>query len=161
MQRHQEIVGARGAIVLLRIEPARRDVGVPGKDHFAGRRGGLRACRTGGRRDPRHADAAPARMPRLPSAIPCGEDASAPLRAMPRSMFMSAHSLHDRVKSRSLDFGQDVRGPGPAMRPPWRRAPEVRSADLPQECSGTIARNVAVGDQILGTVGSTRYVRFR
>ena len=29
MQRHQEIIGARGAIMLLRIEPPRRNVGVP------------------------------------------------------------------------------------------------------------------------------------
>ena len=37
VQRHQEIVRARRAVVLLRIEPARRDVGVPGKDHLSRR----------------------------------------------------------------------------------------------------------------------------
>ena len=35
VQRHQEIVGTGGAVVLLRIEPARRDVGVPGQHQLA------------------------------------------------------------------------------------------------------------------------------
>jgi hypothetical protein len=71
MQRHQEIVRARSAVVLLGIQPARRDVGVPGKDYFAGRHGGFRPRRTLGRRDRRQRrgaarqDAAPAQRDTL------------------------------------------------------------------------------------------------
>ena len=37
VQRKNEIVGARRAVVLLRVEPARGDVGVPGQHHLAAR----------------------------------------------------------------------------------------------------------------------------
>jgi hypothetical protein len=47
VQRVQEIVRACGAVVLLRIKPARCDVGVPRKDQLAGRRHWLCACRAG------------------------------------------------------------------------------------------------------------------
>ena len=43
VHRHQEVVGAGGAVVLLRIEPARRDVGVPGQRQLALRHHGCRA----------------------------------------------------------------------------------------------------------------------
>ena len=39
MQGIEEVVGGRGAVVLLRVEPARRDVGVPGEHHLARGRG--------------------------------------------------------------------------------------------------------------------------
>ena len=35
VQRHEEIVRARRAVMLLRVEPARGDVGVPGQRHLA------------------------------------------------------------------------------------------------------------------------------
>jgi len=35
MQRHQKIVPACRAVVLLRIKPARSDIGVPGQNHLA------------------------------------------------------------------------------------------------------------------------------
>jgi hypothetical protein len=39
VQRHYEIVGARRTVVLLGVEPARCDVGVPGQHQFAARNG--------------------------------------------------------------------------------------------------------------------------
>jgi hypothetical protein len=55
VQRHQEVVGGGGAVVLLRIEPARRDVGVPGERQLALRHHGaaLVATRSRPRRSAR------------------------------------------------------------------------------------------------------------
>ena len=57
-----------------------------------------------------------------------------------------AHSLSNRADARSFAIIQAVRGHGPAMRPPLAARPEGRSADLPQECDGIIARKFASGD---------------
>src|SRR5262249_45637171 len=53
VQRHQEIVGAGCTVVLLRIEPARRDVGMPSKRELSfrcGMRGGYTRCQSRERR---------------------------------------------------------------------------------------------------------------
>jgi hypothetical protein len=75
-----------------------------------------------------------------------GEDATAPLRVRPRSLFMDTHSLYGRAGPRSFVIVQDVREPRPAIRPPLAARPEGRSGDPPQECDRTIAQILEAGD---------------
>ena len=75
-----------------------------------------------------------------------GKRPDAALRILLRGLIMNAHSLSNRADARSFVVVQDVRGPGPAMRPPLAARPEGRSADPPQECASIIAPKFAFGD---------------
>ena len=159
MQRHQEIVGRRRAVVMLRIEPARCDVGVPGQRQPALRRDVRRArCAPRGhdpgqRRGAAREHAASAR---------CADTAS---RSDPNSCLPAALSPPLAiVDARRPPAGADDISTSAPARPrrnpvacchsgsghPWRRVPKAARWSPPLECDANIAEIRAAGNSNAG-----------
>ena len=143
VQRHQEVVGTGGAVVLLRIEPACGDVGVPCEGQLAlrhdRRRTGARRAR-GQRRRTAGQDAAPVQsepvrvavialhlLPPMAAQVfarvdACCVDAMScdgiQPRARPRDLVMDTHSLCDRARSLVVCFRSGSATLGDASREP-------------------------------------------
>ena len=166
MQRHQEIVRARRAVVLLRIEPARCDVGVPGQRQLALRHDGRGArCAAWGRNLRQRRGAACQHA----ASVQCDRWAAC------RSVLLSfccigashgcaGHRLHRVCRSVRRRACGSLRiltsrhspsaeaEPGRSLsfriRPPVAARPEGGLKDPPLECGANIAETHASGNSI-------------